>query len=240
MGPSVIVWDIETVPDVARFALANGFVGKPDEEVREAMGDKFPKHVYHSIICIGALVARFEDSAWVVSALGAPHVGERPEKALIASFVDKIAELKPQLVTFNGQSFDLPVLRYRAMIHGVPAPGLSARPYFHRYTDDAVDLCDALSSFSQQSKIGLDELSRVLGLPGKPAGVTGADVERYYQEGRLTEIAEYCQEDVINTYRIWLRYELFCGRLSEAAFTASEAKLAGLIAARKGNAVVGD
>jgi 3'-5' exonuclease len=49
-------------------------------------------------------------------------------------------------VTFNGNSFDLPVLRYRAMIHGVPAPGLAARPYFYRYTEDAVDLCDILSS----------------------------------------------------------------------------------------------
>jgi 3'-5' exonuclease len=71
--------------------------------------------------------------------LGAPHVGERSEKELITAFVDKITELKPQLVTFNGSSVDLPVLRYRAMIHKVPAIGLSARPYFHRYTDDAVD-----------------------------------------------------------------------------------------------------
>jgi Predicted 3'-5' exonuclease related to the exonuclease domain of PolB len=50
------------------------------------------------------------------------------------AFVDKIAQLKPQLVTFNGSSFDLPVVRYRAMVHKVPAAGLSVRPYFHRYT----------------------------------------------------------------------------------------------------------
>jgi predicted PolB exonuclease-like 3'-5' exonuclease len=229
----VILWDIETVPDVARFALVNGLVGKPDEEIREAMGDGFPKHIYHSIVCIGALVARCEDGAWSVSALGAPHVGERPEKALIASFVDRIAELNPRLVTFNGQSFDLPVLRYRAMIHRVAAPGLLARPYFHRYTDDAVDLCDALSSFSSQGKVKLDELARVLGLQGKPEGMTGAEVERYYREGRLAEIAEYCKEDVVNTYRVWLRYELFCGRLSETAFATSEATLLEFVAARK-------
>ena len=74
----------------------------------------------------------------MVDALGAPHVGERSERELIAAFVNKIAELKPQLVTFNGSSFDLPVLRYRAMVHKLSAAGLSARPYFHRYTDDAV------------------------------------------------------------------------------------------------------
>ena len=62
--------------------------------------------------------------------------------------MDKIAALSPQLVTFNGSSFDLPVLRYRAMVHGVAAPGLSVRQYFHRYTEDAIDLCDVLSSFS--------------------------------------------------------------------------------------------
>jgi predicted PolB exonuclease-like 3'-5' exonuclease len=96
------------------------------------IGDKFPKHIYHSIVCIGALVAHRENDYWAVDALGAPHVGERTEKELIQAFVDKIAELNPQLVTFNGNSFDLPVLRYRAMINGISAPGLAARPYFNR------------------------------------------------------------------------------------------------------------
>jgi predicted PolB exonuclease-like 3'-5' exonuclease len=116
------------------------------------LGDKFPKHIYHSIICIGALIAHWETHHWAVDAVGAPHVGERTEKELISAFCDKIAELSPQLVTFNGNSFDLPVLRYRAMIHGVSAPGLSARPYFKRYTEDAIDLCDVFSSFSPQAK----------------------------------------------------------------------------------------
>src|SRR4029077_18554952 len=166
MKPSIIVWDLETVPDLAGFAAANDLVGKSDVEVREAIGDKFPKHIYHSIICIGALVAHREPDHWVVDAIGAPHVGERTEKQLIASFCDKIGELSPQLVTFNGNSFDLPVLRYRAMVHGVSAPGLSARPYFHRYTEDAIDLCDVFSSFSPQGKATLHEISRVMGLPG--------------------------------------------------------------------------
>jgi len=232
MGASVIVWDIETVPDLKGFAAANGHEGKGDDDVRAAMGDKFPKHIYHSIICIGALVARQEDGHWAVNALGAPHVGERSEKALISSFVDRVAELTPQLVTFNGASFDLPVLRYRAMVHGVAAPGLSLRPYFHRFTEDAIDLCDVLSSFSPQSKATLHELCRVMGLPGKPDGISGADVERYYREGRVREIAEYCESDVVNTYRVWLRYELFRGRLSDAAFQASEASLVDFIKAR--------
>ena len=131
------------------------------------MGEGFPKLIYHSIICIGALVAERVAEGWSVKAVGAPHVGERPEKTLIESFVRKIEETNPQMVTFNGCSFDLPVLRYRAMIHNISAPGLSSRQYYHRYTEDAVDLCDVLSSFSHGAKSTLQELSLIMGLPGK-------------------------------------------------------------------------
>ena len=229
---NVIVWDIETVPDLKGYAAANGHEGRGDDEIRAAMGDKFPKHIYHSIICIGALVAHQEEGYWKVDALGAPHVGERNEKALISSFVDRIAELSPQLVTFNGSSFDLPVLRYRAMVHGVAAPGLSLRPYFNRYTEDAIDLCDVLASFSFQGKATLHELRRVMGLAGKPDGITGGDVEKFFRDGRVREIAEYCESDVVNTHCVWLRYELFRGRLSHADFEASEAGLTDFIKAR--------
>src|SRR5262252_12925 len=232
MQPSVIVWDLETVPDLGGFAAANDLVGKSDVEVREAIGDKFPKHIYHSIICIGALIAHWELDHWAVDAVGAPHVGERTEKELIAAFCDKIAALSPQLVTFNGSSFDLPVLRYRAMVHGVSAPGLAARSYFHRYTEDAIDLCDVLASFSSQAKAKLHELCRVMGLPGKPDGMSGAEVEKYFRDGHIREIADYCESDVLNTYRLWLRYELFRGRLSEVEFEASETNVGDFVRAR--------
>jgi 3'-5' exonuclease len=232
MNASVIVWDLETVPDLRGFATANDLVGRSDSDVLEAIGDKFPKHIYHSIVCIGALVAHREQTCWVVDALGAPHVGERTEKQLISSFVDKIAELSPQLVTFNGNSFDLPVLRYRAMVNEVSAPGLSVRPYFNRYTEDALDLCDALSSFSPQAKATLNELCRVMGLSGKPDAVDGGEVHRYFLDGKIKEIAQYCETDVANTYRLWLRYELFRGRLSNAGFQASEAYLHDFIKVR--------
>jgi 3'-5' exonuclease len=106
------------------------------------------------------------------------------------------------------------------------------RPYFNRYTEDAVDLCDVLSSFNSQSKATLHELCRIMGLPGKPDGISGADVEKYYREGRIREIAEYCESDVVNTYRVWLRHELFRGRLSALGFEASEAALVDFIKAR--------
>jgi len=139
-----------------------------------------------------------------------------------------------QVVTFNGNSFDLPVLRYRAMINKVSAPGLSARPYFNRYSEDALDLCDALSSFSMQGKATLHEISKVLGLPGKPDSIDGSEVHRYFQDGKIQEIADYCETDIVNTYRVWLRYELFRGRLNAEVYDASEQALAEYIQSKEG------
>jgi predicted PolB exonuclease-like 3'-5' exonuclease len=99
------------------------------------------------------------------------------------------------------------------------------RPYFHRYTEDAIDLCDVFSSFSPQGKATLHEISRVMGLPGKPKGFDGGEVERYFREGKVKEIAEYCETDVVGTYQVWLRYELFRGTLSRDAFEASQRNL---------------
>jgi predicted PolB exonuclease-like 3'-5' exonuclease len=138
-----------------RFAAANDLVGKSEVEVREAIGDKFPKHIYHSIVSIGALIAHREADHWEVDTVGAPHIGEGTEKQLIIAFCDKIAELNPQLITFDGNSFDLPVLHYRAMVCGVSAPGLSVR---HRYTEGAIDI----ARLSRSNGPGAHPLRRIL------------------------------------------------------------------------------
>ena len=114
---SVIVWDLETIPDLAAAARMLDLGSATDTEVREAIGPGFPKHPLHKIICIGALGANRQPERWRMDALGAPHVGERTKSKLISDFVEKIGQLRPQLVTFNGHSFDLPVLRYRAMVN---------------------------------------------------------------------------------------------------------------------------
>src|SRR5262249_56620678 len=91
------------------------------------------------------------------------------------------------------------------------------------------DLCDVVSSFSPQGKATLHEICRVMGMPGKPKGIDGAEVERYFHQGRIKEIADYCETDVVNTYQVWLRYELFRGTLSPDAFEASQRNLADFI-----------
>jgi predicted PolB exonuclease-like 3'-5' exonuclease len=229
---SIIVWDLETVPDLSAAARMLDIAGQPDEVVREALGPGFPKHPLHKIACIGALVATLQPEGWRVEALGAPHLGERSEAEMISAFAERIGQLRPQLVTFNGNSFDLPVLRYRAMVNRVSAPGLNVRPYFHRYSEDALDLCDVLSSYGS-GKAKLDELSKILGLPGKPQGVDGSKVEEMVNTDQIAEVARYCESDVVNTYRVWLIYEHFKGAITTAQREWSEAQLREFIANRK-------
>lgn len=201
---------------------------------RQALGEKFPKLFLHKIACIGALIAERRDGIWHVLSLGAPHMGERTEAEMLTAFCDRIAETRPRLITFNGSSFDLPVLRYRAMINRVSAPGLECRRYWYRYGDDALDLCDALACFEARGKVGLHDLCRALGFPGKPNDIDGGEVERYVREGWIGEVARYCETDVVSTFRVWLVHELFRGTLSRAEFEESEANLLGFV--REGSA----
>ena len=80
MSDHVIVWDLETVPDTAGYAAANGLIGQSNEEIRKSLGNKFPKHIYHSIAYIGALIAQQESDCWVVDALGAPTSASESKK----------------------------------------------------------------------------------------------------------------------------------------------------------------
>lgn len=229
----VLVFDLETVPDVRAFAAAEGLKSHPDWSVRRQMGEKVARQVFQRIVCIGSLQAvRDEGGTWRPRSLEAPHLGQQTEPQLIQGFVDRLADSQPLLVSFNGHTFDLPVLRYRAMMHCVSAPGLAARAYFDRAGADMVDLCDLLSAQERHARVSLNELARVLGLPGKPPGVDGGKVETMVQEGRIAEVADYCRSDVVNTYRAWLRYELFCGRLDRPRFEASESALAAFLAPR--------
>jgi predicted PolB exonuclease-like 3'-5' exonuclease len=230
---SIIVFDLETIPDLPAAARMLGLGHSSETEVREALGEGFPKHPLHKVVCIGALVASRQPEGWRVDALGAPNTGERSERELISSFVERVGQLRPQLITFNGHSFDLPVLRYRAMVNRISAVGLQVRPYFHRYSDDAFDLCDALGSFSPGARIKLDELSKILGLRGKPEGMDGGQVEEMVLAGQIDEVSRYCESDVLNTYRIWLIYELFRGTITAAQLDWSEAQIRDFVTTKK-------
>ena len=230
---TVIAWDLETIPDLPTAARMLGLGGATEAEVREVLGPGFPKHPLHKIVCIGALVASRQPEGWRMDALGAPHTGERSEADLIRSFAERIGQLRPQMITWNGHAFDLPVLRYRAMVNRISAAGLQVRQYFHRYTEDALDLCDVLGSYVPGGKVKLDEVSKILGLTGKPEGIDGSRVEEMVRAGQIEEVARYCKNDVLNTYRIWLVYELFRGAITAKELDWSETQIREFVATRK-------
>lgn len=232
MSKFAIIWDLETIPDLAAFKRINGTPDITDAEAEELHGDKFAKLPLHLIACIGAVIAERGEWGWRVISLGAPHIGNRSEAEIITAFVDRLEELRPRLVTFNGHGFDLPVLRYRAMVHALSAPGLNCRSYFNRYSEDCVDLCDALASYDARSKMKLDALCRVLGLPGKPSGIDGSQVGNFVKQGRIQEVADYCETDVVNTYRVFLRYELFRANITSEQHRQSEAELEAMLRAK--------
>jgi predicted PolB exonuclease-like 3'-5' exonuclease len=230
---SIIVWDVETIPDLTAAARMLDLGAATETEVRDALGPGFPKHPLHKIVCIGALVASRQPEGWRMDALGAPHVGERPEGELIKAFAERVGQLRPQLITWKGHSFDLPVLRYRAMVNRISAAGLQVRQYFHRYTEHALDLCDVLGSYVPGGKVKLDEVSKILGLTGKPEGIDGSRVEEMVLAGQIEEVARYCETDVLNTYRVWLVYELFRGSITDKQLEWSEGQIREFVANRK-------
>jgi predicted PolB exonuclease-like 3'-5' exonuclease len=145
---------------------------------------------------------------------------------LIRDFIERIGQLRPQLITFNGHSFDLPVLRCRAKVNRVPAAGLHVRQYFHRYTEDTLDLCDVLGSYVPGAKVKLDDVSKILRLSRKPAGIDGSRVEEMVLAGQIEEVAQYCESDVPNTYRVCSSTSCFADPLPHKSWIGARHKSA--------------
>jgi predicted PolB exonuclease-like 3'-5' exonuclease len=215
--PNLIVWNVKTVPDIRLFAEAHGHSDKSDQEIRDAIGDQASSPIYRSIVCLVWLIAHFESDRWIIDSVYAWHIATRSEKEIIEEFFDMIADVEPRLVTFDGST----ILQYRAMRYRLATPSYSTQPC-NLYAIDDMSLCDVLSPFSNR-RITLRELSSVLGL--EYDSLQDDEVEKYFRQRRLREIAEYCEREVATIFRIWLRYELYNGRLSNLGFRQSEARL---------------
>jgi predicted PolB exonuclease-like 3'-5' exonuclease len=235
---NILVFDIETIPDVESGRRLYELEGLDDADVakimfhkrREETGDsEFLRHHLHRIVAISA-VLRSGDTLKVWS-LGDETSGEAE---IVRRFFDGIERYTPTLVSWNGGGFDLPVLHYRALLHGIAAPrywdtggddrDFKWNNYLSRFHDRHTDLMDVLSAYQPRATAPLDDIARMLGLPGK-LGMHGSKVWDAYRAGRLADIRAYCETDVMNTYLIWLRFELLRGRLDEAAYRAETNRL---------------
>lgn len=224
----VLAFDIETIPDAELgrrlYDLSDDL---PDEDVVRAMeqlrmqktgGHLFQPLYLQKVVCIS--VVYHTESVLVAKSLEDIDADER---TIIRNFFDGIERAAPRLVTWNGNGFDLAVLNYRAMYHGICAArfwetGDNERDfrynnYISRYHERHLDLMDVLSRYNPRASAGLDDFSTMLGFPGKPEGMSGGEVWPAYRDGRLAEIREYCETDAISTYLVFLRFECLRGNL---------------------------
>jgi predicted PolB exonuclease-like 3'-5' exonuclease len=228
---NVLVFDIETVPDTETGSRIYDLHDLSDGDIAKAMYAKrlqktgnsefLPLHL-HKIVAISA-VLRSGESLKVWS-LGSE---DSPEKELITRFYDGIDRYTPTLVSWNGGGFDLPVLHYRSLLQGVDArrywdSGEDDREfkfnnYLSRFHWRHIDLMDVLAGFNLRAAAPLDEVALMLGFPGK-LGMSGDMVWDTYLGGDLAAIRRYCETDVLNTYLVFLRWQLVRGNLTEDSF----------------------
>jgi len=192
---ALVVFDVEAVPDLE---MARRLLEQPDDtpdaDVRRMLGERyaragedpataFLKAPIYRIVAIAALYAKREDGGgpWTVTQIVTHSISEKTEAELLLGFVQSLPVdgrgTGPILVTFGGNGFDLPLLRYRAFAHGVPLPGLHGgghRNYWHRFGSDHIDLCDVLSGYGGSTKPSLAEMAALAKVPVKIGGVDAA------------------------------------------------------------------
>jgi predicted PolB exonuclease-like 3'-5' exonuclease len=233
--PAVFAFDIETVPDVELGRRIYNLGDLTDKQVgyvmqakrREEAGHEFLSYEQHRVVAISvALRTREGFKVW---SLGDPTA---PEAEIIQRFYDGIEKYTPDLVSWNGGGFDLPVLHYRALRHGIQArrywesgdedQSFRFNNYLNRYHMRHLDLMDVLSSYQSRARVSLQAAAMLLGFPGK-LGMSGDKVWEAWLDGRIEQIRNYCETDVLNTFLIYLRFELMRGRLSREQYQSETA-----------------
>ncbi len=223
-----LVFDIETVPDTELGARLLGMHDIADEEIAKAMffsrlqesGSEFLPLFQHRVVAI-SVALRSGAGDFAVWTLGDESSDEAEQ---VRRFYDGIERYRPTLVSWNGSGFDLPVLHYRALKHGIQAPAYwetgdhdrdyRFNNYLSRYHWRHVDVMDVLSGFQPRARAKLDAVATMLGFPGK-MGMSGDKVWDSYCAGELATIRNYCETDVLNTYLIYLRFQHMRGLLSD-------------------------
>lgn len=231
MHDSLFVFDIETVPDTDVLAGLTGRAAPADPQAaRDALEayhlaltdgrSGFARQPFHKVVAISFLKADIHrDGRLEMYALDELRSGggvESSEAELIGGFFRYCGKLLPRLVSFNGRGFDLPVLKYRAMKHGISAAWLHQAQnkwenYSVRYAPHwHCDLQEVLSDYGASARIKLNEVCAAFGLPGK-TGIDGAKVATLYDAGERDAIRRYCETDVLNTFLVYLRWALHAG-----------------------------
>ena len=226
-----LVFDIETIPDTDGLKVLLGLALETSAEDvakiafhqrRQHNGSEFLPLHQHRVVAISCVLR--EGDNFKVWSLGGP---DEPEGQLIQRFFDGIEKYTPNVVSWNGGGFDLPVLHYRGLIHGVQAPRywdmgeddkeFKWNNYISRYHPRHTDLMDLLAMYQSRASAPLDDIAQLCGFPGK-LGMDGSKVWDAYQNGEIEAIRNYCETDVVNTYLVYLRFQLMRRQLNQAAY----------------------
>ncbi len=236
-----LVFDIETVPDVDFGRRLYGLDDLDDAAVAKAMfarqraasGHEFLPHLQQRVVAIAcALRTREQLTLWSLGDL------DSHEPELLRRFFEGIEKYSPELISWNGGGFDLPVLHYRALRAGVQAPrywevgeedtAFRYNNYLGRFHWRHLDLMDVLSGFQSRARASLSDVAALLGLPGK-LGFSGDQVWEAYLAGQLTQVRRYCETDVLNTYLIYLRFQHMRGRMDREGLDAEHERVRKLL-----------
>jgi 3'-5' exonuclease len=230
MNP-VLVFDIETIPDVdglRKLYELNAQISDVDvaemafQMRRQKNGTDFMPHHLQKVAAISCVLREGETfKVWSLGGL------EDDEGSIIQRFFDGIDKFTPQIVSWNGSGFDLPVLHYRGLINGVQCArywdmgeddkDFKWNNYISRYHSRHLDLMDLLAMYGGRANAPLDELAKLIGFPGK-LGMDGSKVWEAYQQGKLSEIRNYCETDVVNTYLVFARFQYMRGQFTKARY----------------------
>lgn len=218
----VLVFDIETIPDVETGRrLYPELQGLDDDDALTALialrhaeaGNDFMRLPLHKIACLSFLWV--EHGNFVLKSLS---LDNKDEQEILTSFFRAFGK-KPTLVSWNGSGFDIPVLLYRALHHGISAPELfnpDKKPdYLYRYGEMHIDLMDKMSLYNGYNKQKLDTIAALCGFAGK-GDIDGSQVVPMVQQGEWQKLTTYCESDVLNTWLIYLRWLILTGKADES------------------------
>jgi predicted PolB exonuclease-like 3'-5' exonuclease len=244
MSWPVLVFDIESIPDIAGLRILRGEPAeRSDEQVyaawleerKERGQSDFTPHYLQRVLVISC-VFRSAEGLKIHSFVDRDNASEGK---VIQNFFKSVEQKTPQLVSWNGGGFDLPVLHYRGLRHGVVASkywdmGEDDRDhkwnnYISRYHMRHLDLMDLLALYQPKNNAPLDAMAKLCGFPGK-LGMDGSQVYRAFLDGKLDEIRRYCETDVMNTYLLYCRFQkMRCG-LTESEYDQEIAMVKGTLA----------
>jgi predicted PolB exonuclease-like 3'-5' exonuclease len=217
-----LVLDIETVPDLTLWTSPETPLGQERP---------FPPTYAHRVIVVGFM---WLDRNYRLRELGligprSPTAGD--ERSILDEFSRFVDQHRPSLVTYNGRTFDLPVLALRSLHCGVPMGWYYQGGLRYRYSERGhIDLCDWLADHGAARSSSLDALARLIGLPGK-IGVDGSQIEGLHRAGHSEQIENYCLADVAQTALLFLRFRLLQGVLSRDEYRAVVTELTSALCA---------